>query len=60
MVHAFVCRGTIEERIDALLSDKKQLADEVLRAGAELKLTEMDADELAAPVALDVNRASLQ
>ena len=60
MVHAFVCRGTIEERIDAMLSDKKQLADEVLRADAELKLTEMDAGELAALVALDVNRASLQ
>jgi len=60
MVHAFVCRGTIEERIDAMLTDKKQLADEVLRGGADTRLTEMDADELVELVSLDVNRAGLQ
>ena len=46
LVHAFVCRVTIEERIDAMLADKRKLADEVLSGGAEQALTELDADEL--------------
>ncbi|MEI9896492.1 MAG: hypothetical protein WDN28_22195 [Chthoniobacter sp.] len=32
LVHKFVCRGTIEERIDALLSEKAALADALLGA----------------------------
>jgi hypothetical protein len=30
LVHKFVCRGTLEERIDAMLRDKQGLADGVL------------------------------
>lgn len=56
VVHKFVCQGTIEERIDAMLEEKTGLAAELLRkdAGAERVLTEMGAEELLRFVALDV------
>ena len=59
LVHKFVCRGTIEERIDALISEKKALAESVLGAegGAETQLTEMSNDELLRFVALDLKSA---
>ncbi len=33
VVHTFVCRGTVEERIDALIEQKKGLAADLLEAG---------------------------
>jgi non-specific serine/threonine protein kinase len=58
-VHKFVCRGTVEERIDALIREKAGLARELLESGAggEKMLTEMDNRELLDFVALDINRA---
>ncbi len=44
-VHKLVCRGTMEERIDSLLHDKKALADSAVSSG-EGWLTEMSTDEL--------------
>ncbi len=60
LVHKFVCRGTIEERIDALITAKKALAESVLGAegGAETLLTEMSNDELLRFVALDLKSAA--
>jgi non-specific serine/threonine protein kinase len=60
LVHKFVCRGTIEERIDTLISDKKALSAQILDpgAGAEASLTEMSNDELLRFVALDLKSAS--
>ncbi len=57
LVHKFVCRGTIEERIDALIEEKTQLATDLLEGGAEKLLTEMSNAELIRLVALDVDRA---
>jgi non-specific serine/threonine protein kinase len=57
LVHKFVCRGTIEERIDALIEEKTQLATDILEGGAERMLTEMSNAELIRLVALDVDRA---
>ncbi len=56
LVHKFVCRGTIEERIDTLINDKKALAESVLGAqgGADMLLTEMSNAELLRFVALDL------
>ena len=34
LVHKFVCRGTVEERIDALIEEKKALAARCSRAAA--------------------------
>ena len=44
-VHKLVCRGTLEERIDALLREKRALADAVV-GGDESWLTELTTDEL--------------
>jgi len=59
LVHKFVCRGTIEERIDALIEDKKSLAAGLLEGGGgESLLTEMPDDELLRFVALDIKSVS--
>jgi non-specific serine/threonine protein kinase len=57
LVHKFVCRGTVEEKIDELIESKKQLSQELLEGGAELNLTEMKDEELLRLVALDLNAA---
>jgi non-specific serine/threonine protein kinase len=57
LVHKFVCRGTVEERIDELIAGKQKLADEVLSQGAESSLTEMSNEELISMVSLDLNSA---
>ena len=57
LVHKFVCRGTVEEKIDALIESKKQLSKDLLEGGAELNLTEMKDEELLRLVALDINAA---
>lgn len=57
MVHKFTCRGTLEERIDQLITDKKALAEDVLGEGGERLLTEMDNKELLRFVALDIKAA---
>jgi non-specific serine/threonine protein kinase len=57
LVHKFVCRGTVEERIDQLIESKKQLTRDVLEGGAELLLTEMTDRELLDLVRLDIRTA---
>ena len=56
LVHKFVCRGTLEERIDALLQDKQKLATDLLGTGtsAESLLTRMTPDELLKLATLDL------
>lgn len=44
-VHKFVCRGTLEERIDQMLEQKMELAEQIVGAG-EQWLTELDTDQL--------------
>jgi non-specific serine/threonine protein kinase len=57
MVHKFVCRGTIEERIDALIESKRALAKELVEGGGEVLLTEMSNQELLRMVSLDIEAA---
>ena len=57
LVHKFVCRGTVEEKIDRLIESKRQLSQDLLEGGAELLLTEMRDEELLKLVALDINAA---
>jgi non-specific serine/threonine protein kinase len=57
LVHKFVCRGTIEEKIDAMIEEKKNLAESILGSGEEKLLTEMPDDELIRFVSLDLARA---
>ena len=46
MVHKFITRGTIEEKIDQMLAAKAKLSDEVVAASSENWLTEMSNEEL--------------
>ena len=57
LVHKFVCRGTVEEKIDQLIESKRQLSQDLLEGGAEVSLTEMKDDELLKLVALDLKSA---
>ena len=57
LVHKFVCRGTIEEKIDALIESKKKLSQDILEGGAELNLTELGDEELLDLVRLDLRAA---
>jgi non-specific serine/threonine protein kinase len=60
LVHKLICRGTVEEKIDALIESKQSLARGVLAkdAGGETLLTELSDDELMALVQLDLTRAT--
>ncbi len=55
LVHKFVCQGTIEEKIDAMIEAKRTLSQELLAGSGEIKLTEIRDDELLRLVALDLN-----
>jgi non-specific serine/threonine protein kinase len=57
LVHKFICRGTVEEKIDQLIESKRHLSQELLEGGADLLLTELKDDELLKLVALDLNKA---
>ncbi len=54
MVHKFICSGTIEEKIDQLMSSKKELAENVIGTGGESMLTEMSNEELLSLLRLEV------
>ena len=60
LVHKFVCRGTVEERIDAMIHDKQRVADQLLNQESEPLLTEMSDDELLRFVSLDIGRATAE
>lgn len=55
LVHKFVCQGTVEEKIDAMIEAKRTLSDELLAGSGEISLTEIKDDELLRLVALDLN-----
>ena len=57
LVHKFVCRGTIEDKIDGMIETKQHLAGDFLDGGAETVLTEMANDELLKLVSLDLATA---
>jgi superfamily II DNA or RNA helicase len=57
LVHKFICRGTVEEKIDALIETKLGLSNSILEGGGEMLLTEMSNDELLRLVSLDIDNA---
>ncbi len=46
VVHKFVTRGTVEEKIDLMLEKKAELSDRIIAATGEKWITEMNDDEL--------------
>ena len=60
LVHKFVCRGTIEEKIDALIESKMTLARDLLEDGPELDLTALGDAELLRLIALDIGAAGAE
>jgi non-specific serine/threonine protein kinase len=54
LVHKFVCRGTVEEKIDALVEAKLALSNQIVEGAGETLLTELSNDELLRMVALDI------
>ena len=61
LVHKFVCRGTLEERIDEMLRSKQEMTDEILgqKQADELLLTELSNKELLEFVTLDVHNCEI-
>jgi non-specific serine/threonine protein kinase len=57
LVHKFVCRGTVEDKIDAMIEAKRELAGDFLSGGGDILLTEMADDELLELVTLDLAAA---
>jgi len=46
MVHKFVTKGTIEEKIDAIIEEKQKLSGDILSAGGEQWITEYSNEAL--------------
>jgi superfamily II DNA or RNA helicase len=59
LVHKFVCPGTVEEKIDALINEKMALANDLLSGGADTLLTEMDNATLLNLVSLDIEKTKV-
>ena len=58
LVHKFMTTGTVEERIDEMIAEKRKLADDILAGDAEVNLTELSDEALMNLVRLDVTRAA--
>lgn len=53
VVHKFVCKGTLEEKIEELIESKKELAEKVVGQGQGTWLTEMSNDQLLSMLRLE-------
>ncbi|MBE9571480.1 MAG: DEAD/DEAH box helicase, partial [Proteobacteria bacterium] len=54
VVHKFLTKGTVEEKIDLMLEEKSRLSDEIISSSGETWITEMNNDDL-----LDLFRLTL-
>ncbi|MBC2711215.1 MAG: DEAD/DEAH box helicase [Desulfosarcina sp.] len=54
LVHKFITNGTVEEKIDLMIEEKKRLSQDVIAAGNEDWITEMDNEQV-----MDLFRLSL-
>ncbi len=57
LVHKFICRGTVEDKIDRMIESKRGLAGDLLGGGADVLVTEMKDKELLDLVTLDLSAA---
>ena len=56
LVHKFISRGTIEEKIDRIIADKRSLSDTLLESNSELKLTDLTDEDLLNLISLDITQ----
>jgi non-specific serine/threonine protein kinase len=56
LVHKFITAGTLEEKIDRLISEKQDTTDQILTGSAEKSLTELSNDELLDLIRLDLQQ----
>ena len=57
LVHKFITSGTLEEKIDQLITDKQNTANQILTGGgAEKELTTMNNEELLDFIRLDITQ----
>ena len=59
LVHKFVTEGTVEERIDRLMEEKRKLADDVVDGAGEVNVTELSDAELVDLVQLNIASTQL-
>jgi SNF2-related domain/SNF2 Helicase protein/Helicase conserved C-terminal domain len=57
LVHKFICKGTVEDKIDELIGSKQRLSRELLAGGEELDITSMKDDDLLNLFKLDLGTA---
>lgn len=57
LVHKFICLGTVEEKIDQLITSKKNLSNDVLKNESELSISEMTNEQLMDMISLDIEKA---
>ncbi len=46
IVHKFITKGTVEEKIDLMIEEKLKLSNDVIRSGSEAWITEMNNEQL--------------
>jgi non-specific serine/threonine protein kinase len=46
LVHKFITKGTVEEKIDAMIEGKMKLSNEVIQEGSEAWITELSNEAL--------------
>jgi len=57
-VHKFICQGTLEERIDQMMEDKRVLSEQIIGTG-EGWITELETDELRNLFELRLGRSAV-
>ncbi len=57
LVHKFICKGTLEEKIDAMIESKKSMSREILEGADTAILTELSNEDLIKIVSLDIKSA---
>ena len=54
LVHKFIAQGTIEEKIDEMIEEKKSLSEKVIGATSESWITELPEDTLREMFSLSI------
>jgi non-specific serine/threonine protein kinase len=56
LVHKLICHGTLEEKINEMIVQKKDLASDILQEGSNNFLTALDNKEVLKILSLDIHR----